>query len=205
MMCCDLNDTKKMHLNIPNTLTLIRIGFIPLIMLMFYLPYEWARPASSWMYFVACITDLFDGYFARKYNQASALGAFLDPVADKLIVTVILLLLAVAQPDPQGNEVTTFIIVMGALIIISREIIISALREWMAQLGKHASVKVSTLGKYKTAAQMWAIGFLLYRDEFFGIPCHITGVVLLVLASVLTVISMVVYLKAGWEVIKEEN
>jgi len=194
-----------MNLNIPNTLTLIRIGFIPLIILMFYLPYEWARPASSWMYFVACITDLFDGYIARKYNQSSALGAFLDPVADKLIVTVILLLLAVAQPDPAGTELTTFIIVMGAIIIIGREIIISALREWMAPLGQGASVSVSMLGKYKTAAQMWAIGFLLYRDEFFGIPCHQVGVVLLVLASVLTVISMVVYLKAGWEVIKKEN
>lgn len=192
-----------MHLNIPNTLTLIRIGFIPVIILMFYLPFEWARPVSAWLYFVACITDLFDGYLARKLNQQSALGEFLDPVADKLIVAVALVLLAAAQPDPSATELTTFIIVMGSIIIIGREITISALREWMAELGKRSSVSVSMIGKFKTAAQMWAIGFLLHRDDWYGIPTHTVGVILLIIASVLTVISMLVYLKAAWNVMRD--
>lgn len=187
-----------MHLNIPNTLTLIRIAFIPVVILMFFIPYDWARPASAWIYFVACITDLFDGYLARKLNQQSALGAFLDPVADKLIVAVALVLLTAFQPDPSATELTTTIITLGAIIIIGREITISALREWMAELGKRSSVSVSVVGKFKTAAQMWAIGFLLHRDDWYGIPTHMVGVVLLVIASVLTLISMVVYLKAAW-------
>ena len=193
-----------MHINIPNTLTLIRIGFIPVIILMFYLPYEWARPASALIYFVACITDLFDGYLARKLNQQSALGAFLDPVADKLIVAVALVLLTASQPDPSATELTTFIIVMGSIIIIGREITISALREWMAGLGKQSTVSVSMVGKYKTAAQMWAIGFLLHRDDWYGIPTHTVGVILLIIASVLTVMSMLIYLKAAWKVMQED-
>jgi len=171
---------------------------------MFYLPYDWARPASAWIYFVACITDLFDGYLARKLNQQSALGAFLDPVADKLIVAVALVLLAASQPDPSATEMTTFIIVMGAIIIIGREITISALREWMAGFNKSSSVAVSMVGKYKTAAQMWAIGFLLHRDDWYGIPTHTVGVILLIIASILTLISMFVYLKAAWEVMRDQ-
>jgi len=193
-----------MYLNIPNTLTLIRIGFIPVIILMFYLPYDWARPASAWIYFVACITDLFDGYLARKLNQQSALGAFLDPVADKLIVAVALVLLAAFQPDPSATELTNTIIVLGAIIIIGREITISALREWMAELGKSSMVSVSMLGKVKTASQMWAIGFLLHRDDWYGIPTHTVGVILLILASVLTIMSMLVYLKAAWVVMRDD-
>lgn len=190
-------------LNIPNTLTLIRIAFIPVIIVMFYLPFEWARPVSAWVYFVACITDLFDGYLARKLNQQSKLGAFLDPVADKLIVAVALILLAAAQPDPSGSEITKFIIVLGTIIIIGREITISALREWMAEMGKRSSVAVSMMGKFKTAAQMWAIGFLLHRDDWYGIPTHEVGVTLLIIASALTLISMLAYLKGAWEETKE--
>jgi CDP-diacylglycerol--glycerol-3-phosphate 3-phosphatidyltransferase/cardiolipin synthase len=203
MMCCAFNDIKTMPLNIPNTLTLIRIGFIPIIILMFYLPYEWARPASTWIYLVACLTDLFDGYLARKLNQQSALGAFLDPVADKLIVAVALVMLVSAQPDPAATELTEFIILMGSIIIIGREITISALREWMAAQGQSSMVSVSMLGKFKTAAQMWAIGFLLYRDDWYGISTHMVGVVLLVIASVLTVVSMLIYLKAAWKVMRD--
>ena len=202
MMCFEFNDKTNM-LNIPNTLTLIRIAFIPVIVLMFYLPYDWARPASAWIYFVACITDLFDGYLARKLNQQSALGAFLDPVADKLIVGVALVLLAAFQPDPSATEFTTTIIVLGSIVIIGREITISALREWMAEMGKSSMVSVSMLGKVKTAAQMWAIGFLLHRDDWYGIPTHTVGVILLVIASVLTVMSMLVYLKAAWIVMRD--
>ena len=192
-----------MYLNIPNTLTLILIGFIPVIILMFYLPYDWARPMSAWLYFVACITDLFDGYLARKLNQTSALGEFLDPVADKLIVAVALVLLAAAQPDPSATEMTNFIIVIGSIVIIGREITISALREWMAELGQRSSVSVSMLGKVKTAAQMWAIGFLLHRDDWYGIPTHTVGIVLLIIASILTLLSMFIYLKAAFKVMKE--
>ncbi len=181
-----------MKLNIPNSLTLIRIIFIPLIVVLFLLPaetYHWARPASAWIYGLACVTDWLDGYFARKLEQSSDFGAFMDPVADKLIVSVAMILLVWAQPD--------LIILLGAVIIIGREIIISALREWMAQKGKSDAVKVSKLGKYKTFAQMFALGFLMHRDDWLGMPVHETGLVLLVLAAILTVVSMVDYLKAS--------
>ena len=181
-----------MNLNVPNTLTFIRIGFIPVIIVLFLLPadqYQWARPASAWLYGLACITDWFDGYLARKWNQTSDFGAFMDPVADKLIVSVAMILLAWAHND--------LIILFGAIIIIGREIVISALREWMAKKGKSDAVKVSMLGKYKTVAQMFALGFLLHRDDWIGMAVHETGLVLLVIASVLTIASMVDYLRAA--------
>jgi len=184
-----------MNLNLPNTLTLIRIAFIPLIIVLFYLPYDWGRPATAWLYGLACITDWLDGYFARKLNQTSAFGAFMDPVADKLIVSVALILLASAHPET--------IIILGTCIIIGREIVISALREWMASEGKRDQVAVSMLGKYKTTVQMFALGFLLHRDDWLGMPVHTIGLILLVIAVVLTVISMVDYLKSGWKAMKE--
>ncbi|VAW55520.1 CDP-diacylglycerol--glycerol-3-phosphate 3-phosphatidyltransferase [hydrothermal vent metagenome] len=179
-----------MNLNIPNSLTLVRIGFIPIIIIMFYLPYEWARPVSAWIYGLATVTDWLDGYLARKLNQSSDFGAFMDPVADKLIVSVVLILLVSAHPEAT--------IVLGTCIIIGREIIISALREWMAKKGKSDAVKVSNLGKYKTFVQMFALGFLLYRDDWYGLPTHTIGLVLLIIAAILTVISMIDYMKAGW-------
>jgi len=183
-----------MKLNIPNSLTLTRIVFIPIIIILFYLPYDWARPASAWLYGLACVTDWFDGYLARKLDQTSAFGAFMDPVADKLIVSVALILLASAHPEA--------IIVIGACIIIGREIVISALREWMASQGKRDDVAVSQLGKYKTFVQMFALGFLLHRDDWYGLPTHTIGVVLLVIAVILTVASMMDYMKAGWKAMK---
>ncbi|MFW2374747.1 MAG: CDP-diacylglycerol--glycerol-3-phosphate 3-phosphatidyltransferase [Gammaproteobacteria bacterium] len=183
-----------MNLNIPNTLTLIRIAFIPVMIVIFYLPYDWARPATAWLYGVAAITDWFDGYLARKLEQQSALGAFLDPVADKLIVAVALIMLSAAHPE--------MTIVLSTIIIIGREITISALREWMAELGMSSKVAVSMMGKIKTTVQMFAIGFLLHRDDFIGMPTHEIGVILLVIAALLTVISMVVYLKAAWSEMK---
>ena len=185
-----------MHLNIPNTLTLIRIGLIPAFMVIFYLPYEWARPASAWFYGVIAITDWFDGYLARKLNQQSALGAFLDPVADKLIVAVALIMITAAHPE--------MLIIMGTIIIIGREITISALREWMAQLGKKSTVSVSMIGKVKTTAQLFAIGFLLHRDDWLGMPTHTIGVILLGIAAALTIISMMIYLRAAWQVVKQD-
>lgn len=179
-----------MPINIPNTLTLIRIAMIPVIVLVFYLPYDWARPASAWIYAAAAITDWLDGYLARKLGQQSAIGAFLDPVADKLIVAVALVLLVSVHPH--------ILIVLGACIIIGREIAISALREWMAELGKSSTVSVSMLGKIKTTAQMFAIIFLLHRDDWIGIPTYEVGLALLVIAAGLTLVSMFIYLKASW-------
>lgn len=125
-----------------------RIAFIPVIIVMFYLPYEWARPASAWIYGLACVTDWFDGYLARKLKQSSAFGAFMDPIADKLIVSVALILLCSAHPEA--------IIVLSTCIIIGRELTITALREWMATQGVGDKVAVSMLGKYKTFVQMFA-------------------------------------------------
>lgn len=200
MMCSEPNSNHKedMTFNIPNSLTFLRIAFIPLIVVLFLLPedtYQWARPASAWVYGIACVTDWLDGYLARKLGQTSDFGAFMDPVADKLIVSVAMILLAWSHPD--------LIILLGALIIIGREIVISALREWMAKKGKSDAVKVSQLGKYKTVAQMFALGFLMHRDDWFGLPVYDTGLILLIIASVLTIVSMVDYLKAGLSAMKE--
>ena len=188
-----------MNLNIPNILTLLRIAMIPVIVLMFFLPYEWARPASAWIFGAAAITDWFDGYLARRWNQMSALGAFLDPVADKLIVAVALVLLASAHTAHPNIDM---LIVLASVIIIGREITISALREWMAELGKRSKVAVSMMAKIKTTAQMFAIGFLLHRDDFMGIPTYEVGAVLLGVAAVLTLITMFIYLRAAYEVVK---
>jgi len=188
-----------MHLNIPNILTLSRLGFIPIIMVCFYLPFEWARPAAAWLYGFAAVTDWFDGYLARKLNQTSALGEFLDPVADKLIVAVALILIASENAPYHG------IVIIGTCVIIGREITISALREWMATLGQRSTVAVSMMGKIKTAVQMLAIGFLLHQQPFYGVDTRITGVMLLVIAAVLTVVSMLIYLKAAWSVMRKHG
>jgi len=178
-----------MRLNLPNTLTLIRIAMIPVIVVAFYLPFEWARPACAWIYAAAAITDWFDGYLARKLDQQSSLGAFLDPVADKLIVAVALVLLV--------SVYNNVFIVISTCVIIGREITISALREWMAEVGKSSKVSVSMLGKIKTTAQMFAIIFLLHRDDWIGIPTYPVGFGLLIIAAVLTIVSMVIYLRAA--------
>jgi CDP-diacylglycerol--glycerol-3-phosphate 3-phosphatidyltransferase/cardiolipin synthase len=186
-----------MPINIPNTLTLLRIAMIPVIVVVFYLPYEWARPACAWIYAAASITDWLDGYLARKLDQQSAIGAFLDPVADKLIVAVALVLLVSVHPN--------VLVVLGACIIIGREIAISALREWMAKQNKSGKVSVSMVGKIKTTAQMFAIIFLLHRDDWIGIPTYEVGLSLLVIAAVLTLVSMFVYLKASWSEMSREG
>ncbi|HEY9050729.1 MAG TPA: CDP-diacylglycerol--glycerol-3-phosphate 3-phosphatidyltransferase [Gammaproteobacteria bacterium] len=190
-----------MNLNIPNALTLLRIAMIPVIMVVFYLPYDWARPASAWIYAAASITDWFDGYLARKLQQQSKLGAFLDPVADKLIVTVALVVLVGAHP-PVRIWSLEMLILLSAIIIIGREITISALREWMASLGKRSMVAVSMMGKIKTTAQMFAIIFLLHHEDWIGIPTYTVGLTLLVIAAALTMISMFIYVKAAWLAIK---
>jgi CDP-diacylglycerol--glycerol-3-phosphate 3-phosphatidyltransferase len=182
--------------NIPNTLTLIRILLIPVLVGVFFLPYGWSREASAVVFLVAAITDWFDGYLARKLGQTSKFGAFLDPVADKLMVATALVLLVFDDPRPW--------ITVAALIIVGREITISSLREWMAELGKRATVAVSMIGKFKTAAQMGAITLLLWKDDLFALPVYDIGQVLLYIAAALTLWSMFVYLRAAWPILKDD-
>ncbi|MFO1206814.1 MAG: CDP-diacylglycerol--glycerol-3-phosphate 3-phosphatidyltransferase [Burkholderiales bacterium] len=180
-----------MPYNVPNLLTWFRILLIPLVVAVFYVPSGWLsyqdrNVAASVMFAVAAITDWLDGYLARSLNQTSAFGAFLDPVADKLMVAAALTVLV------QLGRVDAFI----AFVIIGREITISALREWMAKLGKSKSVAVSFLGKVKTVSQMVAILLLLYEDSLFGVIDGLEiGRFLIYVAAVLTVWSMFYYLR----------
>ncbi|MCV6613127.1 MAG: CDP-diacylglycerol--glycerol-3-phosphate 3-phosphatidyltransferase [Amphritea sp.] len=175
-------------MKIPNILTLMRIVLIPIFVVVYYLPYAWAPMAAAGVFFLAGVTDWLDGYLARKLEQTSPFGAFLDPVADKLMVATALVLLV--------DTFSTFWITVPAGIIIGREIVISALREWMAELGKRANIAVSQIGKAKTALQMLAI-FLMLGAIPYGTVSWV-GIVSLYLASVLTLWSMYVYLKAAW-------
>jgi len=190
-----------MPLNIPILLTWLRVALIPLVVGVFYLPDAWLSPfekgvASTAIFIIAAITDWFDGFLARRWNETSAFGAFLDPVADKLMVAGALIELV------HLNRVGTLI----AFIIIGREIAISALREWMAQLGASKSVAVHSLGKIKTMAQMTAIPMLLYYDTLFGVvDTRFWGHVLLAVAAVLTLWSMFYYLRKAWPMIKERT
>jgi len=179
-----------MVFNVPNALTLLRILLIPVFVLLFYLPVSWAHAAAAAVFALAAITDWLDGYLARRLQQTSPLGAFLDPVADKLMVVSALVLIVEADPNPWLS--------IPALVIAGREITISALREWMAEVGARAQVAVSEIGKFKTAAQMVAIVLLVYRDDLFGLPVYTVGYVLLYVAVVLTLWSMTLYLMAAW-------
>lgn len=188
-----------MPLNVPIVLTWLRIAMIPLVVGLFYLPDNWLSmpmrdTLAALAFIIAALTDWFDGWLARRWNQTSAFGAFLDPVADKLMVSAALLVLL------DLNRVDVFI----ALIIIGREITISALREWMATIGARASVAVHRLGKFKTAAQMVAIPCLLYGRSLFGIDLDFVGGWLIVIAAVLTVWSMLYYMQRAWPVIREK-
>ncbi len=180
--------------NVPNTLTWLRIGAIPLIVLLFYMPYPWADPAAGLLFAAAGITDSLDGYFARRLGQTSRLGAFLDPVADKLIVAVALVLLV--------SQDTRALIVLTAVVIIGREITISALREWMAEIGERRKVAVSQLGKVKTVLQIVGLSMMLYHHRLAGVPIYSTGVMLIELAAAATLVSMVTYLRAAWPELK---
>lgn len=179
--------------NVPNSLTMLRILLIPVFVGIFYLPAgtlsaHWVNVSATLVFTLAAITDWLDGYFARMLNQTSAFGAFLDPVADKLMVAAALIVLV------EFERVGALI----ALIIIGREIAISALREWMAGVGERGSVAVAWLGKIKTAAQMAAIFFLLYYDPIGAINIKLIGEVLIIIAAFLTLLSMAYYIKAAW-------
>ncbi|MCW8831148.1 MAG: CDP-diacylglycerol--glycerol-3-phosphate 3-phosphatidyltransferase [Gammaproteobacteria bacterium] len=184
-----------MNINIPNTLTLFRMGIIPVFILAFYWPHPEAHVIATSIFFIAGISDWFDGYLARKLNQQSALGAFLDPLADKLMVVVALCLLIAEYPDNNW-------LLFSAIIILAREIIISSLREWMATQGKDNIVMVSFAGKAKTFAQLWALGFLIYGKDLFDLPIFTIGIVLIVWAAILTLYSMMTYLISAWSTIK---
>jgi CDP-diacylglycerol--glycerol-3-phosphate 3-phosphatidyltransferase len=178
-----------MILNIPTLITWLRIALIPLIVVVFYLPVGWAGPASAGIFALAAITDWLDGYLARRLGQTSRFGAFLDPVADKLMVAAALVLLV----DQMGGV----LLAAAAIVIIGREIAISALREWMAEIGQRGRVAVSNLGKLKTTAQMVAILLLLYHQPLFGLPVVGVGLILLYVAAALTLWSMIQYLVAA--------
>ncbi len=176
--------------NLPNLLTVLRIVLIPVFVIFFYLPVSWSREAATVVFVLAAATDWLDGYLARRMQLVSALGAFLDPVADKLMVATALVLLV--QADPRIS------LAVAAAVIIGREIAISALREWMAEIGSRTKVAVSEIGKFKTAAQMAAITLLIYRDDLWSIPIYTVGLVLMFVAVVLTLWSMTMYLRAAW-------
>jgi len=185
---------------IANILTLARIAMIPLVVVLFYLPYSWSNPAAASVFIFAAITDSLDGYLARRLGQTSALGAFLDPVADKLMVATALILLV--SHYPPDLELLVFnpqvLITVTAAVIVGREITISALREWMAEMGARGKVAVSSMGKLKTIFQMTGLSMMLFRSDVWFIPAFELGVYCLVAAAALTLWSMVVYLKAAW-------
>jgi CDP-diacylglycerol--glycerol-3-phosphate 3-phosphatidyltransferase/cardiolipin synthase len=176
--------------NIPNILTFLRIGLIPVFVVIFYLPVGWARFACACVFTVAAITDWLDGHLARRLEQTSPLGAFLDPVADKLMVAIALVLLVQADAGP--------VLALPAAVIIGREITVSALREWMAEIGARARVAVSMAGKLKTTVQMIAIVLLILHEPILGLPINELGIVLLYIAALLTLWSMYQYLRAAW-------
>lgn len=180
----------SMVFNLPVLLTWLRIAFIPLLVFLFYLDKPWAALAAATVFGVAGLTDWADGYLARLWQQESRFGAFLDPVADKLIVAVALILVV----EREGAMWMT----LAAMIIIGREIVISALREWMAEVGARGKVAVAFIGKLKTAIQIIALIFLLYNQDLWGMPLREWGVWALAVATVLTVLSMVQYLKGAF-------
>ena len=189
-----------MKLTVPTMLTLLRILLIPVLVLVFYLPWKWTNFAAAFVFLLASVTDWLDGWIARAYNQSSAFGAFLDPVADKLMVAVALLLIVQKHPTPW--------MALWAAVIIGREIAVSALREWMAELGQRAKVKVASIGKIKTIVQMVALTILLYFvPEKLGDKPSIPFVIgdwMLAVAALLTLWSGLAYLRAAWPALRED-
>ena len=175
--------------SLPNILTMARLVLIPILVIVFYMPWQWSHYFATVIFIIASLTDWLDGYLARKWGQVTLLGAFLDPVADKVLVATCLLLLVGAK---EINYIT-----LPAIVIVGREIVISALREWMAEWGKRASVAVGRLGKVKTALQMIALVLLLAfhpSTTFLGV----IGVILLYVAALMTIWSMVFYIRIAY-------
>ncbi|MDA7746036.1 CDP-diacylglycerol--glycerol-3-phosphate 3-phosphatidyltransferase [Psychromonas sp.] len=181
-------------LNIPNILTSFRILLIPVFVVIYYLPFIWSAPIAAFVFWLAGVTDLLDGYLARRLNQQTSFGAFLDPVADKIMVAVSLVMIV--------EHYAVIWITVPAMVMICREIIISALREWMAEIGERASVAVSSIGKVKTASQMFALFLLIWQ---YSIEMEWVGFTFLYIATGLTLWSMVVYLRAAWPLLKKSD
>lgn len=178
-----------MEMNLPTYLTLMRILLIPVLVGLFYLPWAGAHIACALVFLIAAITDWLDGYLARRLGLTTRFGAFLDPVADKLMVAVALVLIVQADPSP--------VVAVAAAVIIGREITIASLREWMAEIGQRKKVEVSTLGKWKTTAQMVSITLLLFGMDVWRDLLQGLGQLLLLVSAVLTLWSMIVYLRAA--------
>lgn len=186
-----------MRVNTPTLLTIGRVAVIPIVLALFYTDWPPARHCAALLFIAASITDWLDGWLARRLNQTSAFGAFLDPVADKLLVAVALVMLL--RDDPRG------IMAVLAAVIIGREITISALREWLAELGQRSRAAVSYIGKLKTAFQMTAISLMLWQTPIWSIPIYDFGYFLLFAAAALTLWSMVSYLRAAWPVMRDNS
>src|SRR3990167_7367218 len=177
-------------MNIPLILTVLRIVAIPVIAIIYMLPFSWAHPVASLLLALAAFTDWLDGYLARSWSQMTQLGAFLDPVADKLLVAVALVMVLSSHLIPYLG--------IAAAVIIGREIAISALREWMSTIGKRVGVRVTHIAKYKTAIQMLALGMLVWYHPGSYDWFAWVGPILLYFAAILTIWSMCIYLKAAW-------
>jgi len=186
-----------MLLNAPNILTFLRIALIPA----FIMAYHWTQPRAymlaTALFVLAALTDWLDGYLARKLEQTSPFGTFLDPVADKLMVAAALVML-VADPKVHTHVLDLRVFAVVVLVIVGREIAVSALREWMSEVGQRSHVAVSFVGKIKTSSQMIAISFLLWQKPLWGLPIFRIGEILLYIAAALTLWSMFFYLKAAW-------
>ncbi len=181
-------------LNIPNILTGFRLFLIPVFVVLFYLPIEWSAFAAAFVFWLAGITDILDGYLARRLNQTTPFGAFLDPVADKIMVAVSLVMIV--------DHYAVIWITLPAMIMICREIMISALREWMAEVGQRASIAVSWVGKIKTAMQMIALFLLIWQ---YNVAMEWVGFTFLYIATALTLWSMVAYLKVAWPALNQSR
>ncbi len=186
-----------MHITLPTGFTLFRIALIPLFVIVFYLPFGWVHIAATVIFTLAAVTDWIDGYLARSMSLESRFGAFLDPVADKLMVVVVIIVLVEAHPS--------LWVVLPSIVIVARELTISALREWMAELGSGTTVAVSFVGKLKTVIQMIALGFMIYSEPFIGLPIFMIGLVIYYVAALLTLYSMFIYLRAAWPVLIDEG
>ena len=184
-------------ITVPTMLTLLRIALVPVLVVFFYLPYSWSNMACVVLFVLAAVTDWADGFLARRFGQISRFGEFLDPVADKIMVATTLILLVERQ------QTYPALFAIAAAIIVGREITISALREWLAEIGERSLVKVSWVGKVKTGFQMTAIGFLLYHENILFMPTALIGELLLYTAAALTLWSMWHYVQSAWPAISD--
>ncbi len=184
-------------LNLPNILSLLRVAFVPVLALAIYLPFHGNNWLATGIFFLISITDWLDGCLARRLNQTTKFGAFIDPVADKICVAVVLVLVVAQNTQPW--------LALPIALIIARELIVSGLREWMAGLGQRAVVAVGWVGKWKTGIQFSAIGCLLFREPLGFFPTYEVGVVLLLLAAALAIWSMMQYLFAAWPILRDST